>query len=289
MGYVPKPFTPEELEQAVSDAILRKTSNVRKFLLPITPAKAAPPEERAIIDVDMPFDPEEVAKATSPQYVQRLTRSDMPLIDFCAMGQRTCKRIRTKGVCKTEVCPVISAQRKRIPYAAAATGEIADQIDVDMPFSAKEVASLTSESYVAALGRSDLPMVGHWRRTNKRAAGRILAVDDEVVVVNSIRKTLSRRGYTVEEAFTCKTALARLMAEAYDLVLLDMRMPDMNGLELLPNIKKHRPDLPVVIVTGYASIETAVDAIQRGATDYLAKPFTPEELYQVTSRALLAA
>jgi DNA-binding NtrC family response regulator len=75
----------------------------------------------------------------------------------------------------------------------------------------------------------------------------------------------------------------------YDLVLLDMRMPDQSGLELLPTIKKHRPKLPVVMVTGYASIDTAVEAIQRGASDYVAKPFTPEELVGAANKALRGA
>ena len=63
-----------------------------------------------------------------------------------------------------------------------------------------------------------------------------------------------------------------------------MKMSDGNGLDVLPKIKAHRPDLPVVIVTGYASIDTAVDAIRSGASDYMAKPFTPEELYSLTNR-----
>lgn len=75
----------------------------------------------------------------------------------------------------------------------------------------------------------------------------------------------------------------------YQLVLLDMRMPDSNGLDVLPTIKKYRPLLPVVMVTGYASIDTAVEAIQRGAHDYLPKPFTPKELYTVANRAIMSS
>ena len=117
----------------------------------------------------------------------------------------------------------------------------------------------------------------------------MLVVDDEPVVANSVRRTLSRRGYMVEEAFSGNEALNRILNEMYDLVLLDMRMPDSNGLELLPTIKKHRPSLPVVMVTGYASIDTAVEAIQRGAADYVAKPFTPDELYAAANKALKRA
>jgi DNA-binding NtrC family response regulator len=90
----------------------------------------------------------------------------------------------------------------------------------------------------------------------------------------------------VDEAFTGTAALTRIFAQKYDLVLLDMRMPDLNGLDLLPKIKRHRPDLPVVMVTGYASIDTAVEAIRRGASEYLAKPFSPDELYQTTDKIL---
>ena len=118
------------------------------------------------------------------------------------------------------------------------------------------------------------PSPARWNA--EKAAGRkVLVVDDEVVAANSVRRTLTRRGFRVDEAFSGREALNRILNEMYDLVLLDMKMPDTNGLELLPTIKKHRPKLPVVMVTGYASIDTAVEAIQRGATDYVAKPFTP--------------
>ena len=160
-----------------------------------------------------------------------------------------------------------------------------DPIDVDMPFSTAEVTALTSEAYVAALGSSDMPIVGHWGQFAP-SARKVLVVDDEVVVVNSIRKILTRKGYAIEEAFTCKDALAQVFAHDYDLVLLDMKMSDGNGLDVLQRIKAKRPDLRVVIVTGYASVDTAVEAIQKGASDYMAKPFTPEELYGVTNRVL---
>ena len=209
------------------------------------------------------------------------------MLDFCDLGQRACRRFKSKGVCRQPECPLVVAERrKRVAVAGAA--QASDMIDVDLPFSMAEVASVTSEAYAHALGRSDLAVTGRWDPT--KATGRkVLVVDDEAVVANSIRRTLSRRGYRVEEAFSANDALNRILSDMYDLVLLDMKMPDANGLELLPTIKKHRPALPVVMVTGYASIDTAVEAIQRGAADYMAKPFTPDELFATTTRAIRGA
>ena len=282
-GYLPKPFTPEELEKAVNEALFRR---------PMTTAAPAESDNPQIIDVDMPFDAKELEKATSKEYVDRLTRSDVPIVavkplppqDFCPLGQRVCKRFAKKGVCQQEECPIVVAERKK-GRAAVATEYVFDPIDVDMPFSRAEVAALTSEAYVAALGPSDMPVVGHWGQFAP-SARKVLVVDDEAVVVNSIRKILSRKGFAVEEAFSCKEALSRVFTNDYDLVLLDMRMSDGDGMEVLEKIKAKRPQLRVVIVTGYASIDTAVQAIQKGAADYMPKPFTPEELYNMTDRVL---
>jgi two-component system response regulator HydG len=132
-----------------------------------------------------------------------------------------------------------------------------------------------------------MPIAGFWRSAKAAARSpKVLVVDDEPVVVNSIRKTLARKAFKVAEAFSGKEALSRIMAENFDMVLLDMKLPDANGLELISDIKKRKPNLRVVIVTGYASIDTAVEAIKRGANDYMAKPFTPEELFSTASRVL---
>ena len=282
MGYLPKPFTPDELESAIE-----RVSIVMK---PRPAAKPLPKPVRRttdIIDVDMPFSAAEVAAATSPEYVQHLTRSDMTIADLCGLGERSCKRFKTKGVCSQPECPlVVAVRKKKTPVAAAANA--ADFIDVDMPFSFAEVASVTSEAYADALGRSDMAAAGRWN-PDKATGRKVLVVDDEAVAANSVRRTLSRRGFRVDEAFSGNEALNRILSEMYDLVLLDMKMPDTNGLELLPIIKKHRPNLPVVMVTGYASIDTAVEAIQRGASDYVAKPFTPDELFTATNRAIRRA
>ncbi|MGE5199566.1 MAG: response regulator [Rhodospirillaceae bacterium] len=280
-GYLPKPFTPEELEATIERVSIVMTPTPAARAVPRTPPKA-----RDIIDVDMPFDAAEVAAATSPEYVKHLTRSDVTLADYCTLGDRSCKRFKSKGTCDRPECPLVVAERKKAPAPVAAQTD--DFIDVDMPFSFAEVAAATSEAYADALGRSDMAMAGRWNA--ERAAGRkVLVVDDEVVAANSVRRTLNRRGFRVDEAFSGREALNRILNEMYDLVLLDMKMPDTNGLELLPTIKKHRPRLPVVMVTGYASIDTAVEAIQRGASDYVAKPFTPDELFSAASRAIRGA
>jgi DNA-binding NtrC family response regulator len=284
-GYLPKPFTPDELENAVA-AVLARTASKED-------SESDPDNE--VIDVDMPFNPKEIEKATSASYVEHLTRSDMPIVsakpalaaDYCELGQRSCKKFVKKGVCQQDECPIVTAEKKK-GRAAVSTEYVFDPIDVDLPFSAAEVGALTSEAYVAALGRSDMPITGYWGQFAP-SAKRVLVADDEAVVVNSIRKILSRKGFAVEEAFTCKDALAQVFTHDYDLVLLDMRMSDGNGMDVLQKIKAKRPDLHVVIVTGYASIDTAVEAIQKGASDYMPKPFTPDELYTMTNRVLGSA
>jgi ActR/RegA family two-component response regulator len=291
--YLPKPFTPEELEQAVE-----------KMLGSIPPPVAKAPESQELpeegpIDVDMPFDAREVARATSPAYVERLGRSDMPVVDarsqvttppsYCATGERSCKKFAKKGACKGE-CPLVAAERNKGIVDVGIGAFVADPIDVDMPFSAREVAAITSEAYVAALGRSDMPVVGRYEAKPPLVEKRkVLVVDDEPVVANTIRRALGRRGHAVDEAFSTQDALSRVRSSHYDLVLLDMRMPDGNGLETLEQLKSINADLPVVIVTGYASIGTAVEAMRRGASDFVSKPFTANELFSVTDRLLAAA
>jgi DNA-binding response OmpR family regulator len=291
VGYLPKPFTPEELAEAVE--------NVKAGAAP-EPADTDSFPPQSSIDVDLPFDGRELAKATSPTYVEHLSRSDMPLVDqppkaafpvdYCSLGERSCKRFAKQGMCKQAECPIIVSERKKAAKSGTVVYMMTDPIDVDMPFSRAEVASMTSEAYVNALGRSDMPVVGFWGSAAEAAtAPKVLVVDDEPVVVNSIRKTLARRAYKVEEAFSGNEALSLIAKGSYDLVLLDMRLPDANGLELITDIRKRKPNLRVVIVTGYSSIDTAVEAIKRGASDYVAKPFTPNELYDVTSRTLKRA
>lgn len=286
VDYLPKPFTPDELLRTVGAALARNRRPPASSPAP-TAAPAGTTMQSHAIDVDLPFDHAEVEAATSPAYVAHLTRSDMVVVDYCALGQRTCKRVATRGVCETDVCPISKKQTRPAPRARGIT-HVDDPIDVDMPFSARDVAAATSDAYVQALGRGDLPNQSRWPKA-RLASPRVLAVDDEAVVMHSIRKALTRQGFVVDEAFTGHAALRQIRQRPYDLVLLDMRMPDANGLDLLPKIRKQQPDVPVVIVTGFASIETAVEAIQCGATDYVPKPFTPDELTRAAARAIRLA
>ena len=135
-----------------------------------------------------------------------------------------------------------------------------------------------------------MPIAGYWQKFEQNIkTPKVLVVDDEPVVVNSVRKILMRRGFLVEAAYNFNAALAQVLSQDYDLVFLDMKMPDGNGLDLLQRIKEKRPEQRVIIVTGYASIDSAVEAIRKGASDYMPKPFTPEELYSITSRTLVTS
>ncbi len=115
---------------------------------------------------------------------------------------------------------------------------------------------------------------------------RVLAVDDEQVVCESIRRVLSEEGYDIATTTSSKQGLDMLRKERYDLLLLDIKMPEMDGIELLKAARDVSPETEVLIVTGYATIETAVEAIKLGAFDYLEKPVSPPQLLVATARAL---
>jgi len=118
------------------------------------------------------------------------------------------------------------------------------------------------------------------------APPRILTVDDEQVVCESIRRVLSEEGYDVATSTSSRGGLEMLRKEHYDLLLVDIKMPEMDGIELLKAARDVSPDTEVVIITGYATIETAVEAIKLGAFDYLEKPVSPPQLLVAAARAL---
>ncbi|HXG32620.1 MAG TPA: sigma-54 dependent transcriptional regulator [Bryobacteraceae bacterium] len=116
--------------------------------------------------------------------------------------------------------------------------------------------------------------------------GRILIVDDELVVRDSLGRWFESEGYEVGLAPSGRDALAAIQEKPYDLALVDIKMPGMDGMELQQRLAQADPDLIIVIMTGYASVETAVQALKRGAYDYITKPIDPDELVHLVSKAL---
>jgi DNA-binding NtrC family response regulator len=120
-------------------------------------------------------------------------------------------------------------------------------------------------------------------------AGRILVVDDEPFNLDLLDQELTELGHTVERAGDGALALQLIEKSAPGLVLLDYQMPGMNGIEVLRAIRQHHPELPVVMITAYGSIERAVEAIKAGADDFVTKPFDPEHLALVVKKNLARA
>jgi len=116
--------------------------------------------------------------------------------------------------------------------------------------------------------------------------GRILVVDDGDIVRTSCSRTLSPEGYEVKLAKNGSEGLKMAREDKFDLVLTDLKMPDMDGIEVLRIIKEQWPETEVIIVTGYQTVDTAVKAIKLGAYDYIEKPFTPDALISAVTEAL---
>lgn len=116
---------------------------------------------------------------------------------------------------------------------------------------------------------------------------RILAVDDEAIVLDSFRRILVLEGYDVDTVETGPEALNLVQRHDYDFVFTDLKMPGMDGVEVVKAVKHLRPDVDVVVITGYATIETAVETMKHGASEYVQKPFTAEELSEFVGRVLV--
>ena len=309
LDYLSKPFTPDELRSTVELALSGQLVEV------LTTEK-----ERNIIDVDIPFDPEEVAKHTGEDFVSRLGPSDMPVVEaapetlenYCELGAMVCDIFKKlgatcKGGVKTGECPQLKAKKKK---AKKKGFDAAGLIGIDYPFNYDEVVSITGPEYVSNLGNDGVAFIPYeelkknvaqlMKKEPEKPAiaaeidtepsfADILVIDDEVTVNNNIRKILSKKGFTVDQAVSKNEALNKIQENAYTLVLLDLKIPEVKGLELLKAIRDQRPETMVVIITGYASIETAVESSRLGAIDYLAKPFTPDEVRDVAEKAFRLA
>lgn len=115
----------------------------------------------------------------------------------------------------------------------------------------------------------------------------ILAVDDEEIILSSFRKILVLAGYSIDSVEKGSEALGLIRKNDYDFIFTDLKMPEMDGVELTKAAKHLRPDIDVIVITGYASIETAVETVKSGAMAYMEKPFTEDELLEFLKTAVI--
>jgi DNA-binding NtrC family response regulator len=115
---------------------------------------------------------------------------------------------------------------------------------------------------------------------------KVLVIDDEKIVLDSVSKILKNENFDVHTTLYGKDGIHLAINEPFDIVLTDIRMPDVDGFQVLRDIKRLKPSVPVLIITGYASINSAVQAMKLGAANYIEKPFTPDELIRMVSSAI---
>jgi len=324
---IDQPFGYEEVASVTGPEYLLNLQSDGIAFVPYEELKGRMQDELAkqkkVIDVDIPFTREEVAKHAGEAYADALGPSDMPSVSapspetleyYCKVGLKVCDIYKKLGnTCKAGLknseCPQMKGKKK----AGAAKGETPDirkLIGPHMPFDYEEVVAVTGGEFVKYLEHEGVavmpyeelkerftklkgkesPLKAVVRKLPVKAAAQdVLVVDDEAAVNNNIRKILSKKGFSVDQAMTKEEALSKIQEKAYRLVLLDLKIPGVQGLELLQAIRKNSPETLVVIITGYASIETAKESARLGAVDYLPKPFTPDEIRKVTENAIQLA
>lgn len=117
---------------------------------------------------------------------------------------------------------------------------------------------------------------------------RILVVDDEPVVTRSCRRILAEEGYDVDTVNSGRAGLDRALKRDFDLVMTDLRMPDLDGMDLVRSLAAGQPATAIIIITGYGSVNSAVEATKLGVSDYIEKPFTPDRVKNAVDEALSA-
>lgn len=118
---------------------------------------------------------------------------------------------------------------------------------------------------------------------------KILVIDDEAIVRTSCERTLAPEGYELTLAVSGKEGLEVLERERFALVLLDLKMPDIDGIEVLNKIKATWPETKIVMITGYSTVDTAVQALRLGAFNFIEKPFTPDTLLNAVKEVFEAS
>jgi signal transduction histidine kinase len=119
-------------------------------------------------------------------------------------------------------------------------------------------------------------------------SAKLLFIDDEDIVLRSCRRIFTGDEWEVETALSGEEGLEMARAKDYDVVVTDLKMPGLGGMDVLKTLRQEKPDVIVVIFTGYANVETAREALKNGAFDYIPKPFTPEEIRSVVRNAVQA-
>lgn len=319
------PFDYEEVSTATGPEYVRALDGEGVAFVPYEELKqnVARMMKKDRIDVDMPFDRDEVAAYTGDKYTEQLTRSDVPVVEitadqplenFCEVGSMVCDIFKKLGATckagtKTGACPQKKAKKGR-GAAVQPIRDLKKLISIDQPYNYEEVVAVTGPEFVNHLYHDETIMVpydelkANVARLDAEVAGRaalekeaktepehmsVLVIDDEVAVNNNVRKILKKKGYRVDQATSKAEALEKIGQRDYRLVLLDLKMPGVKGLELLEAIRNAQPQARVIIITGYASIETAVQTARMGAVDYIPKPFTPDEIRSATENAIRLA
>lgn len=115
---------------------------------------------------------------------------------------------------------------------------------------------------------------------------RALVIDDEQIVLDSACKILKDDGFEVSTTLSAGSGISHGINEPFDIILTDLRMPNIDGLKVLRDIRRFSPSVPILIITGYASVPSAIQAMKLGATHYIEKPFTPDQLINAVSMAI---
>ena len=302
LDYIPKPFTPDELRTTVSKAL---TGRLEKVSLSDEQREAI-----EIMDIDIDLT-KGVTIGLQKQDSETIIDEQVESLEFhCSVGDMVCDVMEKLGAtCKTGIkkkyCPKIKAMEKK--RAKASSFNPKTMIGIDQPFDYNEVVAITGPEYVHHMNRDGFAFLPYeelkkvnpgktkTQQDNIAASAEnsitknILVVEDEVSVNNNIRKILSKNDFQIDQAMTKDQAIEKIGKQSYSLVLLDLRMPGVTGLELLQSICKIQPSAKVIIITGYASIGTAIESAKIGAVNYLSKPFTPDELRDVTEHAYAMA
>ncbi|MCD6397800.1 MAG: response regulator [Spirochaetaceae bacterium] len=118
---------------------------------------------------------------------------------------------------------------------------------------------------------------------------KLLVIDDEQIVLDSVKRILSKESYNLTLTTKSREGLKLALSEDFDLILTDIKMPEIGGMRVLRDIKREKPETPVVILTGYATVQSAVGAMKLGASDYLEKPFLPDVLLRTIEKVISKA